>query len=233
MSAPGQAGGEAQQGQNGGEAAETGQQNAPDYAALSGQIEQLVGGQEQLRQFLSSHPALQQQAEPEAEQQQPQSEVDLSFLDPADPNYDPDQFGPQLAAAMRQEIQRAQQETQAHVQEIRDEIQQEREYTDLVNEFPEVAEHAQEILQAVGEYAEANGIPPEIAQRAGFVRIFFMAGRAMDAAQGEGSGDPGAATLEGGGGPGAGQLSETDQMRAKQDAILKPGGKRGASVLNF
>jgi hypothetical protein len=227
MSAPGQGGEAAQQGQQG-EAGENGQQAGPDYAALSGQLEQLVGGQEELRQFLSSEP-WKQQAESEAEQQTQQTpDVDLSFLDPADPNYDPDQFGPQLAAAMRQEIQRAQQETQTQVQQIRDEIQQEREYTDLVNEFPEVAENAQEILQAAGEYAEANGIPPEIAQRAGYVRIFFLAGRAMDAAQNEGSGDPGVATVEGGGGPGAG-ASQPDPV----DAILKPGGKRGASVLDF
>lgn len=229
MTAPGQGqGGDVATGQqgNGGEGAETGQ--APDFGALSSQLEQIVGGQDELRQLLASEPwrqpAEQQPAEPE-QQQQP-AEVDLSFLDPADPAYDPDQMGERLTSAFAQYMEQSQQQALAPIQQQMTEMRQEAELRDLLGEFPEIAENSEEIVRAAHEYASALNMP-QAANEAGFLRLVFLAGRAIDAAQNEGSGDPGAAHLEGGGGanPGASQVDPVQ-------AILKPGGKRGASVLD-
>lgn len=233
MSATGQGGGEAaQQGQqgNGGEQGDNGQQGGPDWGALSGQLDQLVGGQEELRQYLSSEPwNQQQQGDPAQQQQEPQQpEVDLSFLDPADPAYDPEQLTERLTSTFAQYVEQAQQQAMAPVMQQMAEMRQEAELRDLLGEFPDLGDEqtSRQVVEAAHQYAQALGMP-QAANEAGFLRLVYLSGRAIDAAQGEGSGDPGAAHLEGGGGPGAG-ASQVDPV----DAILKPGGKRGASVLD-
>lgn len=232
MSAPGQAqgGDTATQTQNGGgEAAqENGQQAGPDFGALSSQLEQLVGGQEELRQYLSSEP-WRQQAEPETAQQEPEKpEVDLSWLDPADPAYDPEQLTQRLTDTFAQYVEQAQQQAIAPVMQQMTEMRQEAELRDLLQEFPDLGDEqtSRQVVEAAHQYAQALGMP-HAANEAGFLRLVYLSGRAIDAAQQEGAEAPGAAHLEGGGGANPGS-SQVDPV----DAILKPGGKRGASVLD-
>jgi hypothetical protein len=225
----GQGGDAAQQGQSQGE---SGQQNgeaqaAPDWNALSSQLEQLAGGQEEMRQFLSSNPWEQQQQEAPAEQQP--SEVDLSFLDPADPAYDPENMSQQITAAFGQYMQQAVEQGTAPVVERMQEMQREQAARDLVGEFPDLQdpETAKEVVGASHEYASALG-RPDLGNDPQFWRLVYLSGRAIHSAQQEGSGDPGAAHLEGGGGPATGG-AQVDPVQA----ILNGDGKKGAGVLPF
>lgn len=230
MSAPGGEAAQAQQGQsNGGEAAENGQQAGPDFGALSSQLEQIVGGQEELRQYLASEPWRQQQGGQEAAQQEPAApEVDLSFLDPADPAYDPEQLTERLTSTFAQYVEQAQQQAIAPVMQQMTEMRQEAELRDLLGEFPDLGDEqtSRQVVEAAHQYAQALNMP-QLANEAGFLRLVYLSGRAIDAAQNEGAEAPGVAHLEGGGGanPGGSQVDPVD-------AILKPGGKRGASVLD-
>ena len=239
MAAPGQMGGEAAQdgnGQQGGEAAQ-----APDLSSLTEQLGQVASGQEELRQFLASQPWQQQEAE--AQQQEPEEppiEADLSFLDPGDPNYDPEQVSQRLTSLVGQLVNHGvEQGIQQHVAPLREqqaEMRREAEAERLVGEFPELADTdtANEVVNASRQYAAVLGVP-QLGDEPAFWRIMYAAGRAFDAAREEGSGDPGAAHLEGGGGanPGASQADQEAANKARVDALLGGGGKRGASVLNF
>lgn len=235
MSATGQGGeaAQAQQGQQNGGEAQNGQggeaAQGPDWGSLSGQLDQLVGGQEELRQYLSTEPWRQQEGGEEPTPAEPQApEVDLSWLDPADPGYDPDQIGERLTSTFAQYVEQAQQQAIAPVQQQLQEMRQEAELRDLLGEFPDLGDEqtSRQVVEAAHSYAQALNMPA-LANEAGFIRLVYLSGRAIDAAQQEGAEAPGAAHLEGGGGanPGGSQVDPVD-------AILKPGGKRGASVLD-
>jgi hypothetical protein len=231
VSAMGQGGEAAQQtqGQNGGGEGDAQQQQAqPDFGALSQQLEQLAGGQEELRQFLASNPAFQQQEQQE-EAEPASPEVDLSWLDPADPTYDPEQMSQRLTDSVGQYVQQAIQQGTAPVMEQMQDMQREQAAERLVNEFPDLRDQqvAEEVVRASHEYAGALGMP-QLGNDPGFWRLVYLSGRAIDSAQKEGSGDPGAAHLEGGGGanPGSAQVDPAD-------VIMNAGGKKGASVLPF
>lgn len=226
----GQGGDAAQQGQGqnggGGEGGEA-QQGQPDFAALSTQLESLAGGQEEMRQFLASNPWQAQEAQEQQEQGAP--EVDLSWLDPADPGYDPEQMSQRMTEAFGQYVQQATQQATAPVMERMQEMQREQAAERLVGEFPDLqqSEVAQEVVRASHEYAGALGMP-QLGNDPGFWRLVYLSGRAIDAAQQEGSGDPGAAHLEGGGGA----ISGTSQVDPA-DEIMNAGGKKGSGVLPF
>src|SRR4051812_29678578 len=121
----GQGGETAQQGQTGGEAAQQNgeAQAAPDFSALSSQMEQMAGGMEEMRQFLASNPWQAQEAQQQETAAAP--EVDLSFLDVADPGYDPEQISQKMTEAVGQYVQQAIQQGTAPVQEQMQEMQRE------------------------------------------------------------------------------------------------------------
>jgi hypothetical protein len=233
VSATGQGGEAAQQtqGQNGGtgEGGGEAQQAAPDFGALSEQLQQLAGGQEELRQFLATNPWQAQETQQQQEQTPASPEVDLSWLDPADPGYDPEQMSQRLTETFGQYVQQATEQATAPVMEQMQDMQREQAAERLVNEFPDLqdADTANEVVRAAHEYASAMGVP-QLGNDPKLWRLMYLSGRAIDAAQQEGSGDPGAAHLEGGGGanPGSAQVDPAD-------VIMNAGGKRGASVLPF
>lgn len=223
------AGGEAAQqaqgngnGDTGGEAAQSG----PDLSALAQQLEAVAGGQEELRTFLSQHPALQTQQETEAAPAAP--DIDLSWLD-QDTEADPAQMQERIQQSFAQYVSHAVEQANAPVMERMQAMQQETAIRDLVEEFPEIAdpEVHTEVIRASQEYAQLLG-QPQLGSDPRLWRLVFAAGRAFDAARQEGAEAPGAAHLEGGGGanPGGSQVDPAD-------AIMNAGGKRGASVLPF
>jgi hypothetical protein len=234
VSATGQGGEAAQQTQTNGGAGEGGgeaQQAAPDFGALSEQLQQLAGGQEELRQFLATNPWQAQETQQQQQEQAPASpEVDLSWLDPADPGYDPEQMSQRLTETFGQYVQQATEQATAPVMEQMQDMQREQAAERLVNEFPDLRneETANEVVRASHEYASALGMP-QLGNDPGFWRLVYLSGRAIDAAQQEGSGDPGAAHLEGGGGA----IPGGPQVDTRADEIMNAGGKRGASVLPY
>lgn len=214
MAATGQqAAGQAGEGQaQGQQQADGGQQQGGDLAALAGHLEQLSQGQQEMREWLQGQ---QQQGQQQGEQQQEQAPIDLSFIDTGDPAYDR-----QLAQQMAETFERTMQQREQALSERFEqrfgafderitEREREEQARDLVSEFPEMGqqETANQVVTYAQQLAQANG-HPELAAEPWFWRLTYMAGRAADAAQaeGQGSGDPGAAHLEGGGGanPGAG-----------------------------
>jgi hypothetical protein len=102
---------------------------------------------------------------------------------------------------------------------------------DLAGEFPELAEPemAQKVAGRGGlaEQAAAMLGQPQLAAEPSFWRLAYMAHKAAEAANQEGSGDPGAASLEAGGGAGPAQFSEADYVKAIRNA-----GGGGSNVLN-
>lgn len=238
MAATGQAQGGDGQGQGQQQAAEGQQQQAgPDIGQLAQQLGQLSQGQEDLRQFLQTAPWQQQdpgqaQDQQQQGQQEPAINVDLSFLD--DPTLDPAQTSERLTGVVGQLVQQGVQEgLQQHLSPMQEQIAEQRregQMERLVSEFPEMGqiETATEVVKLSRQYAEMLG-NPALGEEPAFWRIMYAAGRAFDQAgqEGQGSGDPGAATLEGGGGatPGGGQQGD------RFDAALNV--KRGSGALPF
>lgn len=235
MSAPGQGGDAAQQGQNGnggegegqGEAQQ--QQAQPDFSAMMSQLEQLSGSHEEMRQHLLSNPW--QAPEQEAEEQGPSVDLQqLHELGLATGDDDMDRQTADGLAHLMEQIadQKADQKAGIALQQI-EELKQEMEFERLANEFPELRdkETADEAVSNAHLYAQGIG-SPELASKAGFVRLVHVAMQAFEAAQNEGSGDPGVAHIEGGGGAVSGG-SQPDPA----DEIMNAGGKKGSSVLPF
>lgn len=196
-------------GDGGGEGTEAAQAAlSPDQ--LAEQFSRLEGGQEELRQLLQSQ--IQAPAEPAAQEAQepvdPFGDIDLSFLDPSEPGYNPEQIADKLGGLIDQVAEaRAQQITQPIVQRL-DSIESKTaedrikaESRDLVAEFPELGDEkvANEVVGAAQQIAEAYG-QPELANEPWFWRMTYMAGQAAELANQEGREGPAAAHLEGGGG---------------------------------
>lgn len=194
-------------------------QEAPDFAALVGQVEGLSTGHQETRQALDqiaqglAGAPWMQQAE-QAPEQAPM-DVDLSFLDVNDPAYDPQQVAQHLTGLVGQLVQEGVQQHVAPIQEQQAEQRRQWEAAQLTSEFPELSnqETAREVVQSAHQYAEVlaptigRDAAQQLAKEPAFWRLMYGMGRSMEAAQQEGSGDPGAAHLEGGGGanPGGGQ----------------------------
>lgn len=217
--AGGDAGQQAQQGQQ--QQAQGDGQQTPDFGALVGQLEGLSTSHQETRQALdqvmqnlANAPWAQQDGQ---QQQDAPMDVDLSFLDAADPAFNPEQVQQQLQSVIGQLVEQG---VQQHVQPVSQQVDLQRrqmEAQQLIGEFPELndADNMREVMGSAREYAgvlaSTLGLDDQTAQRLaiepGFLRVMYAAGRAFDAAEQEGSGDPGAAHLEGGGGanPGGGQ----------------------------
>lgn len=220
-----------QQGQGADQGGEA-QNQGPDIGSLAEQLATLNGGMEDMRNFLQTAP-WQQQADDGQQQQDEgdgQDPFDLSFLDPQDPGYDPEQIASSLQQVVDRAVeQRVNTAIQQHVAPVADrtaELQREREAEALVTEFPALGdqETAQQLVHVAGQVAETYG-HPELASEPWFWRTIYMAGQAADMASQEGDA-PRAATLEGGGGA-APAGSESDMG----DAIVN--AKRGRGVLPF
>lgn len=207
MAAPGQ-GGDAAQAPAEGQA----QQQGPDTSALASQLSSLSEGQNELRQFLESQPW---KPDPEA-QQEPEAELDLSFLDPAQVDFDPQAMAERLSGYVEQAAdQRAQDLIKQHIQPLQQQVQEQRieqAARDLAAEFPELENEqtATEVVNASRVLAEQFG-QPELAGQPQFWRLVFMAGKAAESANAEGADAP-AAHLESGNGaaPVASQVQQAD-----------------------
>lgn len=233
MAAIGQAAGGEGQAQ-GGDAAQGGQQQADGLGQLAEQLGQFGGSLEEMRQSL-------QALQPQQAAEQQGEQIDMSWLD-GDMGQQLDQFGQPVVdqAALEQRNQAMlaaiDQRAQALVQPVADKLEEQRrnnEARDLGNEFPELKtnEMAQFIAGRGGlaeQAAHAFG-QPHLAAEPAFWRLVYMAHKASDLANQQGSGDAGAAHLEGGGGPGPAQLSEADLVKQ----ISQSGDGLGAGVLNF
>lgn len=229
---------EASQAAVGGDAGQQGQaqqgeqaQASPDLSTLAEQFGRMEAGQEEMRQFLMSQPWQQPQEQAEPEQEQA-DEIDLSFLDPDVPGYDPQHVEQRFGDLIGQVAERrAQQLLQQQVEPLRQDVQnmrREQELAQLVDEFPEIGEEqtARQVMDRVRALAEANG-HPELAHEPWLIRMTYLAGRAIDVANQEGASEPSAAHLEGGGGagPAAPQVDPGD--------LIVQAARGGSSVLPF
>lgn len=229
MAATGQAAGGdgGQQAQGEGQAQQTG----PDLGQLAEQVGGINSSLEDMRTFLQSNPWAQQQTQ-EAVQEAGGDEIDLSFLD--DPAMLPQDASQRLNEVLNSAIDQRAQALVAPLQQQQTEMRRDQQARDLAGEFPELADpKIAELVAGRGGLAEQAAIAlgqPALAAEPSFWRISYMAHKAAESAnaEGEGSGDPGAASLESGNGAGPG-LSEADVVQMVKDG----GGRRGSSVLNF
>lgn len=227
MAATGQGtGGDAAQGnQNANGGAEAAQQAGVDVGQLADQFGQMQTSQQELGEWLRSEPWKPQEAEPE----QQQEDLDFSFLDPSDPDWNPEQIAERLGGLIESAAEkRSQQDIEPVKSELAD-MRREREAERLVSEFPALGEPevAQEVVNVAKQLAEANN-RPDLANEPWFWRLTYMAGTAAENANEEGSESPRAAHLEGGGGgvPAGGQVDLAQQ-------IVNAGGGGGRNVLPF
>lgn len=213
----GQAGGGDAAAQGNGEA-QAAQESGGSEAQLAQQLSELASSQQDLQQWLRSEP-WQQQETPQEEAQTQEEPLDLSWLDPADPGYDPEQIAQRLGGLIEQAAdRRAQEMRQSDIDPLKNELADMRRQSEaerLVGEFPALGETetANEVVQVARQIAEANN-RPELANEPWFWRLTYMAGTAAEAANEEGSESPRAAHLEGGGGaaPAAGQVDYAAQI---------------------
>jgi hypothetical protein len=194
--------GQAQQGEGQAE-----QQQAPDFSALTSQLEAQGQSLEQLREYLQSNPW--QQGEPQGEPEPEQPMPDLGFLESGDPEFD-QQLAQNLQQLIQSQVEQGVQQHLTPLQERQQAYEREMAARDLTNEFPELnePEHAQRIIGMSREYAEMMGMP-EAADNPQFWRVMHLANAAMVAAKEEGAQSP-AAHVEGAGGAGAGQQPQQD-----------------------
>jgi hypothetical protein len=224
--AAGQAAGDAGNGDAGGQEAQ-GQQQAALPDSLVSTLENLSTGQEELRQFLQS-----QAGNEGGEEEADDEDLDLSFMDPADPDFDPAQVAERLGGLIDSAAERranALMEQRVGPLESRlDDMARTAEAERLVQEFPEFGDEkvANEVVGVSRQIAEAHG-QPELADQPWFWRMTYMAARAAESANAEGDAPP-AAQLEGGSGALPGGQSQADLG----DAIVA-GSRGGRSVLPF
>ena len=223
-----------------------GQNGQGGFDAVLAELAGMAESHEQMRQQLAGLPQLQAQqgfdGDPSAFYDDLGADDGPGLdagLDPGDP-FDGESFDPE--AAVRAEAQAiggyVQSQTEPlreglqSLQDAHENLQWQHDVSELVAEFPEMGqqETAVSVWGATARAAHAIG-QPELASNVHLARMTYLAGRALEAAAQEPSGDepPGAARLEGGGGaagPGGGGLSPAQQ-------ILHGGGELGAGVLPF
>jgi hypothetical protein len=217
-----------------------------DLAALQGQLTQHGESLESMREFMQElRQAQPQQPDP---QQQPDLELDLSYLDPeVAASMDPQQLQQMLGQTIQQQAEAvAQRMLDQRLNPLQDQIAEQQRSADvgaLIGEFPELGEDetAEQMLKAAGHLAQqiapgiaqAMGMPGEteriaqaLANSPAHWRSTYLAGRAVDAAQEEQGDVPSPVSLESGAGatPGGGGGDLGDQI---------VGAHRGASVLPF
>jgi hypothetical protein len=226
--------GQGAQGGEGAAAATQGQgegqgQQGPDLSALAATLGQQGQTLEEMRTFLAGNP-WQPQATQET-QQQGGDEMDLSWLD-EQMAIDPAAANQRLTETIDQRVDQRAQALVAPVIQQQTEMRHNQEARDLAAEFPEIATpEMAEKLAGRGGIAEQAAIAlgaPHLAAEPKFWRIAYMAHKAAESANQEGSGDPGAVTLESGNGASPGPTAED-----LKKAIMNSGDGLGARVLNF
>jgi hypothetical protein len=226
MSAPGQAGGDA----GGDGQAQGGEAQGPDLSGMVDQIGQIAAGQEEMRQFLASNPWQQQE---QAADPQDDGTLDLSWLDPQNTAYeDPNVVAQRLNDQINGAVDQRAQALIAPMAEQMAEMRRDQEARDLAAEFPELAQHdIAQHLAGPGGLAEQMAQQlnqPGLAAEPKFWRMVYMASKAAEAANVNGSESPGAAPLESGGGPGPAAQTNEDIVKG----IMEAGGQ-GSKVLDF
>lgn len=203
---------------------------------LADQLGQHGTALEEMRTFLQSNPwAAQQQTQDEGADT---STLDLSWLD--NPGLDPEQQQQMVQQSVSQLVDQRAQQLIAPLQQQITSDRHEREAHMVGDRYPELAtpEMAQKIAgrgglaeQRAQEFEHRLGIPGLAARLSAepmWWEDTFVKYKAAELAnaEGQGSGDPGAATLESGNGAGPG-LSGDDLVKG----IMQAGG-RGGSVLD-
>lgn len=221
------------QGAGGNEAAEAQQNGLPENLVET--LDGLKTGQEELRQFLQNSQAQTADDDPEEES----DELDLSFLDPAAPEFDPAEVATRLGGLIEQTAEKRAQalvdKAVGPLQKTVSDFTRTAEAERLVAEFPEFGDEevATEVVKVARQIAEHH-LPndpdkaAELADAPWFWRLTYMAARAAETANAEGTGVQDPAHLEGGGGGGAGSGSQEDPG----DAIVSA-RRGGRSVLPF
>lgn len=199
-------------------------------------LSSLQAGQEELRQFLTSQQDATTTTETATEEP---DELDLSFLDPADPAFDPAEVATRLGGLIEQTADKRAQalvdQRMAPLEKTVKDFTRTAEAERLVSEFPEFGDQevATEVVKVSRQIAEAHmpndpKAAAELADQPWFWRLTYMAARAAESANQEGTGVPDPAHLEGGAGAGPGSGSQVDPG----DAIVAP-SRGGRSVLPF
>lgn len=218
--------GQGQASGDGGQQGEGQAQQGQDLGQLTGQLEQLGTSLEEMRGFLQSQPW--QQQEQETQEQAPEP-FDLSFLD--DPMIDQTTASQRLNDVLAGVVDQRAQQLMAPLAEQQTQMRRDQAARDLAGEFPELAEPdmAQKVAGRGGlaEQAAAMLGQPHLAAEPAFWRLAYMAHKAAEAANQEGSGDPGAAHLESGGGAGPAQMTQEDYVKAIRDS-----GRAGRQALD-
>jgi len=182
-----------------------------DLAALAEQLGGTNESLEQMREFLLSQPWAQAQAGEYGADAEGEQSVDLSFFDHDDEGeldgYADDELGDddateQTIEALANATEGFVESATAPLAERVDQMQRAAEWQQIAEEFPDLSDvdTARETFQIAGAYAEAKGWPAEVAASPGLVRLIYMAGMAVRAAQEEGGEGDDVAHLEGGAG---------------------------------
>jgi hypothetical protein len=231
MSAPGQGTGTAASGDGQGtQQADGGQQSEGlDANALAAELAQSRVTQQEMYQWMQENlrpQEAQQQETPEATEPEP---LDLSWLDPESPSFDPNAMAQQLSGLVESTVEQRVQQATAPVQEQVQQMRREQEAAALIGEFPELADEdtTAKVLETAKTYAQTVG-HPELANEPWFWRTTYVMGRAMDQAQEEQADGPAPAHLESG--SGAAPAGGGGQGMTAADIV---GARRGASVLPF
>jgi hypothetical protein len=211
-----------------------GQQGDAAIAQMAETLQGLSSSHEEMRQILEAQG--QQQGTQQQQQEQQPPAADLSFLDEASPNYDPQRAAERLTEVMREQAGVATQAELAKVlaplqQQVSD-MQRAHEADALVAEFPDLGkeEIAGPVVKAAEQYAHMVGTP-ELASNTAFIRMTYLAGQAAQLAQQQqqgAAGAPGAATLEGAGGASPGGAGQGASQTADS---IRESWSQGSDVL--
>lgn len=206
------------------------QAQAPDYEAMQAQLAELGPGLDEIRSLLAQQQAPAPGADPAAPAEPTQP--DLSYLNPASPDYNPQQAGERMLQVIADQNKQA---IDAAVGPIAQELgrtQQQLAAQELVAEFPDLADAktAQQVLQASNQWVAAAGLPPEAAQSPQVWRaVYLMSVAAELQAKEKDAPVTTPATLEGAGGASPAGGSPSRAGTTADDII----GSRGRSVLPF
>ncbi len=180
-----------QAGLSGGDAGGQGEgqaQQGLDPGQFQQTLDSLTSGQEELRSFLQSQPWQQQQEEQQPEEPSP---MDLSFLDPDAPEFNPEVIGSELERIIGSQVDaRTQSLIDQHVKPLQDKLtarERADEALQLVNEFPELEDQqvANEVVQVARSVVDAYGFPAELADSPKFWGLVYQASANAKAAQQE------------------------------------------------
>jgi hypothetical protein len=169
-----------------------------------------------MREFLQSQPWREAADGPGGQEQTPaEPDLDLSFLDPGDPQFDPEQIAQRLSGLVDQVAQQRLEAGLAPLQEQMQDMRREREWQSIAEEFPELVDEqvAKPVFQlAKRRWLSTTDTPSSHRSRGSSAWPTSPARRWR--ANEEGAETPSAAHLEGGGGaaPAGSQVDALTQV---------------------